>query len=175
VNRERLGTTDYASEISFRVLFYRMTLSAELSRTSCGNAMANELLRITQSRIVGSDFNLSHYRYDIPVASRFTKSVLQRLLEHVSDPPCGFGNKHSEWEWRHFAPRFFISHELVADLRAIAMHDDDAPSIEHEVNDWPETGPRVSELVRNGRTLTWRGQRIATNRYHRSARRFRHL
>jgi hypothetical protein len=137
--------------------------------------MANELLRIAQRRIVGRDFHLGQDRYDIPVASRFAKRVLQRLLEHVADPSSGFRDKYPEWQRRHLAPRFFISHELVADLWAVAMHYDDAPSIENEVDDWPETGPRVSELVRNGRTLARRGQCIAANRYYGSARCFRHL
>jgi hypothetical protein len=47
--------------------------------------------------------------------------------------------------------------ELVTDLWAVAVNDDNAPAVEHEIYDWTEAVARMSKLVGDRRPLSgWR-------------------
>src|SRR4051812_23538779 len=123
--------------------------------------MPDELLRIFERRVVRSDFNLGQDGYDIALASGFPKRVLERLLQHVSDPAGRPSHQNAERKWRYLVARLFIPHQLVTDLRAVAVHHYDAPSLEREVDDWAEARASMSELIADGRAFAWRRQRVS--------------
>ena len=93
--------------------------------------------------------------------------VLQRLLNHVADPPGGRGHEHAQWQRARLVARDFVSNQLVANLWTVAVDDAHAPSGERELDDRPEALTRMAELVVDRRPFTGRRERVAAERDHR--------
>ena len=68
------------------------------------------------------------------------QSVLKRLLDHVADPSGGRGDQHAERKHRPVREGQLVTQQLVADLRAVAVDDGDAPALTRERDD-PHRGP----------------------------------
>jgi hypothetical protein len=142
--------------MTLRILFHRVALRLQLAGAYDRKAVSDEFLRILERWIVGRHLHLREDRHDVRRAPRFPQRIFQRLLEHVPDPPGGSRNENAEWQRRDFAPRLLVSVELVANLRAIAMHDYHSPTVQHEIYDRPETLARVAKLIRDGRGFSGR-------------------
>jgi hypothetical protein len=94
---------------------------------------------------------------------RLSKRILERLLEHVPNPPRRSGDEHPEREWRDFAPRLLVSDELISDLRTVPVNNHDAPPIDCEIDYRAEAFARVAKLIRDGGPLSRRRERIAAD------------
>jgi hypothetical protein len=126
-----------------------MSLRPELTRTHDGDAVTDELLRILQRRIVGSDLHLRENRDDVSGVAGFAQRVLERLLQHVAYPTRSAGHQHSKRQWRDLASRFLVPHKLVPHLWSIAVNYNNSPAVENEIDNWPKALSRVSELIGN--------------------------
>jgi hypothetical protein len=71
------GTSDYAAEMAFRILRYRMTLCALLARACHRESMPNEFLRIPEGGVVGRDLHLCENGHYIRRAASFAQCILQ--------------------------------------------------------------------------------------------------
>jgi hypothetical protein len=95
--------------------------------------------------------------------SRLSKRVLERLLEHVSNPPRRPRDEYAEWEWRDLAPRFLVSDELISYLRTVAVNDHDSPAIDCEIDYRAEAFARMAKLILDcGMLPRWR-KRVAAD------------
>src|SRR5262249_39921415 len=61
--------------------------------------------------------------------------------------------------------RDFIAHQLIADLRAVAVHDAHAPAGERQLHDGPQALAGVAKLIVDRGLLARRRQRISPDRY----------
>src|SRR3954469_1188025 len=109
--------------------------------------MANKLLWILERRVIAGNLHLRQDRHDIAGVSRFAQCVLERLLKHVADPTRGRSDKNAERQRRDFTARFFVAMKLIANLRTVAVHDDDSPAIEYEIYNGPQALARMSKLI----------------------------
>ena len=78
---------------------------------------------------------------------RRRERVLQRLLEHVADPAGRLRDQDAERQRLDHAPGDLVAHQLVADLRPVAVHDDDAPALARQLDDRRHALARMAELV----------------------------
>jgi hypothetical protein len=81
-------------------------------------------------------------------------------LYHVPDPPRRCPDKHAEWKRLDVRAGNLITHELVADLRAVAMDDAQSPAVASQLDYWSQTFPRMPELIRDRGSFAWRRERI---------------
>ena len=100
-------------------------------------------------------------RCDVAIAPGEAKRVLERLLDHVADPPGGRGDEHAEWKRRDLRARELVAHELIANLRTVAVHQTEIPSVEREIHDCTEALSRVRELIADRAVLARGRQRVA--------------
>ena len=129
--------------------------------------MSDEFRRIRQSR----DRRPSTSTWVMTVATsrivaRFAQRILERLLEHVADPAGGARDKDSQWERRDFAACLLVPHQLVANLRAVAVHEQRSPAVERQIDDRSEAFARMSKLIGDGRPLARRRERVTPERNH---------
>ena len=137
--------------------------------------MSDEFLGILERRVIRRHFDLRENGHDIARAPRFAQRVLQRLLQHVTDPAGGARDENAKRKRRHFAARFLVAHQLVTNLRSISVDYDDAPSIEREVHYGSEARSAVAELIANRRMFARRRKRVPPNGDYRGARSLAHL
>ena len=90
--------------------------------------------------------------------------VLQRLLDHVADPAGRRRDEHAERQRTRFLARRLVAHQLVADLRSVAVHDAHVPAVVNQLDDRGEAFARVAKLIVDGRRLAGRRERIAAER-----------
>jgi hypothetical protein len=100
--------------------------------------------------IAGVHVHLRDHRGHFPRAARSTQRVLQRLLNHVSDPAGGRRHQDPQRQRRDFVARDLVSNELVANLGAIPMHHAHVPLVEGEIHDGTQARTGVAELIVNG-------------------------
>ena len=163
VNRKRSRTADDPPEVSLSIFLDPMTLGSQLARAHNRQSVSDEFFWILERRIICSDFDLGENCYYVSRVSGLAQIILERLLQHVTDPTSRTGDKYTKWQWCNLATCLLVPDELVADLRPVAVNDDDAPSIENEIDDWAKTLARVPELVGDGRPLTRRRECVTTN------------
>ena len=99
-----------------------------------------------------------------PRTVRAAQRVLERLLDHVADPAGGRGDEHAEWQRTRLVARDFVPHQLVADLRTVAVDDAHAPSGERQLDDRAEALARMAELIVDRRPFAGRRERVAAER-----------
>src|SRR5689334_1281518 len=140
-----------------------MSLSAEFTRADDRQSVPNELFRILERRIILRDFYLCQNRGNVAGVPCLAQRVLERLLQHVSDPTrCG-GDQDAKRQRGDLAARLLIAMELITHLWAVAVDDDNPPTIEHEIDNWTEALTGVSKLVGDRRPFAWRRQGVAPN------------
>ena len=131
-----------------------------------GNALfhdsADRLDRLVSRRVVGVDEHLGDHRHDVPSHASARQRVLERLLDHVADPPGRGGHEHSERQRRQPVSRAFVSHQLVADLRAVAVDHRDLPALFGQLDDGCEALARPRELIVNVTALAGLEERVAS-------------
>ena len=119
--------------------------------------MADRFGRRTQIGIVGPTQGLRDQRDDGSPYASASERILQRLLDHVSHPPCCSGDQHPEGQRLDLICRDLVARQFVADLRSVAMDEHDVPPRRREVHDGHETRARMAELIADRRPLTgWR-------------------
>src|SRR5688500_7685721 len=111
------------------------------------NFVTDELRRRGERRIERVNFDLRDDSRDPPLAPSAAKRVLDRLLNHVADPPCGARHEHTQRKWCNLSSRHLVAHELVSYLRSISVDDADIPPFLGKVDDGPEAVASVAELV----------------------------
>ena len=90
--------------------------------------------------------------------------VLERLLNHVSHPAGGARDQHPQGQGLDLVGGNLVACQLVAHLRAVAVHEDDVPPGRREIHDRRETRARVTELIADRRPLTRRRDGVASER-----------
>src|SRR5215831_15438753 len=126
---------DHAAEVPVAVLADDVPLGFELTRMLRRELATDELRGIEERRVVGVDFDLGDDRRHASIAVVAAQRILDRLLDHVADPAGRGGDQDAERQRRGLASSNLVSHELIADLRAVAMHDADAPAGKREIDD----------------------------------------
>src|SRR3982074_3742227 len=109
MDRQRHRTSHNAPEPSFPILLHRMPFRAQLTRAPDRESVTDELLRILERGIVCCHFDLGKYRHHVAAASRLSQSILQGLLQHVSNPPGRSRDENAERERSYFTPRLLIA------------------------------------------------------------------
>src|SRR3954471_5988412 len=105
-------------------------------------------------RLIGRiDDDLSHDGRNAPWALGATQRVVDGLLHHVADPSRSRRHQYAERQRTGFVARDLVSHELIADLRAVTVNHANVPACERELDDRRETLARMAELVINGGRL----------------------
>src|SRR5690242_4110150 len=99
---------------------------------------SNELGGIEQRRVLRIYFHLGDDGCDLARSAGTSKCVLQRLLDHVADPPGSRCDEHAEGKWRRVITGDLVANELVTDLRPIAVYDAYVPAVERELDDGAE-------------------------------------
>jgi hypothetical protein len=107
------------------------------------------------------DLDLSHDGDDAAIAPGPAQRILNGLLDHVSNPAGGACDENAKRQWRHFAPRNFVSHQLITNLWTIAVDDADVPSLVGEIHNRRKTFTGVAELIGDRGSLARRRQCVA--------------
>ena len=122
-----------------------------------------------ERRIVAIDQRLGDDGDDFALHSGRGERVLEGLLEHVPDPARRLGDQDSQRQRLHHLPSRLVPQQLIADLRTVAVHDDDPPSLPGQLYDRRDTLARMPELVGYSGRLIRARQRVAAERQHRGA------
>src|SRR5688572_20371456 len=146
---DRSRAADDPPEIPISVRFDFVAFRFDFLRALRRQRTPDEFRRISKRWVLRVDFDLRDDRRDASGAPGLSQRVLERLLDHVADPPGGRGDEHTEWKRSCLLSRDLVSHELFADLRTVAMHDADAPPRKGELHDWAEARTCVAELIVN--------------------------
>ena len=106
-----------------------------------------------QVGIVRMTERLRDHRDDRALHAGALQRVLERLLDHVSHPPCRAGHQHAQRQRRDLISRDLVPRELIAHLRSVAVNEHDVPAGGGEIDDGRETGAGMTELIADGRPL----------------------
>src|SRR5439155_980885 len=86
--------------------------------------------------------------------TRARERVLQRLLDHVAHPAGGPRYQHAKRQRLDLIGGDLVARQLIADLRAVPVDQDDVPSRRGEIHDRDETRARMPELIADRLPLT---------------------
>src|SRR5688572_9833326 len=125
----------------------------------------NRFDRFARGRIVRIDQYLRDHGDDIALDARALQRVLQRLLDHVTNPACGSGHQDAERQRRQHTARHLVAVQLITDLRTIAVHDRDTPTRVRHRDDRRQALARVGELLVNVPAFALAQERVATQCY----------
>ena len=134
--------SDDATPPSPRITLHRLPLGDQRLCSSLGNAMPDELGRLHEGRIVRRNMHLRDDRGDVTLASMSSQRILERLLNHVPHPPRRCRHQYAERVGGNLTARQLISHQLVANLRPVPVHDAEVPTVERQVDDGSERRTR---------------------------------
>src|SRR5262245_37414209 len=163
------GTADDPSQVSMAVRLYQVPVGLQFPRAFRCERSSDELRRVAKRRICRIDLDLGDDRRDAAVAVRATKRILERLLDHVADPARRCRDEHAQRKRTGFLTRCFVSYELVAHLRSVAMNDANAPTLEGQVDNRAKALACVAKLVVDRGALTRGCECVASERDDRRA------
>ncbi len=141
-----------------------MSFPAELLSPRRAQRLPDELRRIEQRGIIRAYLHLRDDRGDVARRAHAAQRILQRLLNHVSDPAGRSGHEHAERKWSGLATRDLVANQLVPDLRSVAVHHTHVPAVVREIHDGTKALTRVTELIVNGASFAGRSEGIAAQR-----------
>jgi hypothetical protein len=133
----------------------------ELPRRLLVHEPPDRLARLLQRRIRRIHQHLRDQGGDDPADAGALQRVLERLLDHVADPPRGGRDQHAQRQRGQLGARPLVAQQLVADLRAVAMHDHDPPAAARQLHHRGQALPRVGELLMDVAARARRLQRVA--------------
>jgi len=125
----------------------------------------DRLGRDAQVRIVRVAQRLRNERDDLPLDAYTGEGVLKRLLDHVAHPPRRRRDQHAQRQRLHLVGGELVARQLVAHLRAVAVHQGDRPPLARQVHDRRQALARVPELVRDGGPLPRRCDCVPAHRH----------
>ena len=125
---------------------------------------ADGLGRVGERRVGRVDDGLRHDRHDPPVDAPAAQLVADRLEEHVADRALGVADGVVHRDRRHLGLRQLRAAQDEADLRPVAVGDDEPPALLHELDE--RAGDRAHRLVLVGDRLVLGvgDQRVAAQR-----------
>ena len=98
--------------------------------------------RVLERRVVGVDARQRQHRRDRALHAALEEHVADRDLQEVADLPLALGSADIERHGVHPPGRGLLLEEDTADLRAVAVRDDDLPARGRDVGDPLRSGPR---------------------------------
>src|SRR5687768_6730873 len=124
--------------------------------------MPDEFRRVEQCTVGWVDFYLRDNRRNGASDAGFAQRIVERLLDHVTDPTCRRRNENSQRQRLDLAARNLVADELITNLGSVAMNDAKAPAVAGQVDDRRQTLSRMAELVGDGRSFSGRRERVTS-------------
>ncbi|MFN8531033.1 MAG: hypothetical protein U0670_20720 [Anaerolineae bacterium] len=96
---------------------------------------ADGFVRVFERRIIRINAHLRDDRQNGAVDSASAQRIIERLLNHIANRALRIGHNHIEWDGMNFVGNQFSTAHDIADLRPVAMRDDDVPPGHDHVSD----------------------------------------
>ena len=110
---------------------------------------ANGLTRILHSRVIAIDQHLSNHSDALALNVTVQKFVVQRLLNHVANRALGIRAAGVKRYGMEQVASVFRAQQDKADLRAVAVSDDDIPALGNHFGNVYGGLTNSGELIRN--------------------------
>ncbi len=164
-HRRRTGARRHAAPPSRLFLGDRLAARLEPRDLHGRERMPDRLGGGAEIGVVGRALGLGDQRDHGAIHRGARQRVLERLLDHVPHPPRRRGDQDAERQRLDLFGRQLIARQVIAHLRAVAVHQDDAPAPARQIHDRRQALARMAELVRNGRALVGRCDCIPAQRH----------